>query len=240
MAGRSQHPEPIMENQTRFDLNTTIENWRQELVGQANLTAEVRHELETHLLDTVAELQRRGLNDEESFWLARRRVGQPQQLDEEFVKADPGKVWRERVFWMWMAVFLSSTLGRLTSPIMLALVPANASEATLVASMTLLLLASLIPIIIAVSLAMGKWVALFSKLTQMVGNRRHLAMAVFLCVTLSSSTQMAARAIVNSRHNIHNSTLILQGLTSTIYPLIIALLLVWLMPTQIRKTSKRA
>jgi hypothetical protein len=89
-----------MENQTRFDLNAAIENWRQELAAQSNLTMEVRRELETHLRDTVAELRQRGLNDEESFWLARRRVGQPKQLGEEFVKADPAKIWRERVFWM--------------------------------------------------------------------------------------------------------------------------------------------
>ena len=89
-----------METQTRFDLNAAIENWRQELAAQPDLTPDVRRELETHLRDTVAELQRRGLNDEESFWLARRRVGQPKQLAEEFVKANPAMVWRERVFWM--------------------------------------------------------------------------------------------------------------------------------------------
>ena len=103
-----------MENQTRFDLNAAIENWRQELAAQSNLASDDRRELETHLRDSVAEFRQRGLNDEESFWLARRRVGQPQQLGEEFVKADPAKVWRERVFWMWLAVFLSSTLGSLT------------------------------------------------------------------------------------------------------------------------------
>jgi hypothetical protein len=230
-----------MENQTRFDLNAAIENWRQELARQPNLASDDRRELETHLRDTVAELQRRGLNDEESFWLARRRVGQPQQLDEEFVKADPTKVWHERVFWMWMAVFLSSTLGRLASPIVFALTPVNTnSTVEIVTATTLILLASLIPILIAVSLAMGKWVALFSKLAQLVGNRRHLAVAAFLCVALSSPTQMAARAIFNSRHNIHNSTPpILLGLTSTIYPFIIALLLVWLLPVQKQKASKR-
>ena len=100
MAGRSQHPEQIMENQTRFDLNAAIENWRQELAAQPNLASDDRRELETHLRDAIAGFQQRGLNDEESFWLARRRVGQPQQLGEEFVKADPAKVWRERVFWM--------------------------------------------------------------------------------------------------------------------------------------------
>jgi hypothetical protein len=60
------------------------------------------------LRDTIAELQQRGLNEEESFWLARRRVGQPQQLGEEFAKADPAKVWRERVFWMAAGCFAFS------------------------------------------------------------------------------------------------------------------------------------
>ncbi len=100
MAGRSQHLEQIMENQTRFDLTAAIENWRTELAAQANLTTEVRRELETHLHDAIAGFQKRGLNEEESFWLARRRVGKPQQLGEEFVKANPEIVWRERFFWM--------------------------------------------------------------------------------------------------------------------------------------------
>jgi hypothetical protein len=89
-----------MEIKTCFDLNAAVENWRKELAGEHNLTAEVRRELETHLRDAILGLQQRGLSDEESFWLARRRVGQPQQLAEEFVKANPAAAWRERVFWM--------------------------------------------------------------------------------------------------------------------------------------------
>src|ERR1039457_4363263 len=100
MAGRSQHPVQIMENQTRFDLNAAIESWRQELAGQPNLASDDRRELETHLRDAIAGFQQRGLNDEESFWLARRRVGQPQPIGEEFAKADPTVIWRGRVFWM--------------------------------------------------------------------------------------------------------------------------------------------
>ena len=89
-----------METQTRFDLTAAIANWQQELVQQPDLTPVVRRELETHLRDTIAELQSRGLNNEESFWLARRRAGRPEQLAEEFVKADPAGIWRGRVFWM--------------------------------------------------------------------------------------------------------------------------------------------
>ena len=94
-----------MINQPRFNLNAAIENWRQELAAQIDLSPEVRRELETHVRDTIAELKRRGLNDEESFWLARRRIGQPRQLGEEFAKADPAKVWRERLFWVVIGLF---------------------------------------------------------------------------------------------------------------------------------------
>src|SRR5450432_2885134 len=105
MAGRSQLPVQIMETQTRYDLNAAIENWRAELAVQPNLTAEVRRELETHLRDAIAGFQQRGLNDEESFWLACKRVGQSQQLGEEFVKANPAAVWRERGFCVVLVLF---------------------------------------------------------------------------------------------------------------------------------------
>ena len=94
-----------MENQTGFDLNRGIEKWRHELAAQATLNVDVRRELETHLRDSVADLQSRGLDLEESFWLARRRVGTPQDLAEEFAKEDPSRVWRERLFWMILGVF---------------------------------------------------------------------------------------------------------------------------------------
>jgi hypothetical protein len=178
-----------MENQTRYDLNAAIENWRSELAVQANLTAEVRRELETHLRDAIAGFQQRGLNDEESFWLARRRVGQPQQLGEEFVKADPTKVWRERVFWMWLAVFLSSTVGSLAYSMAFALMPVNSNSTARIATQTTLyLLASLIPIIIAVSLAKGKWVAFFSKLTHWlkIGNAWRWRLFLYCPILLHS------------------------------------------------------
>ena len=104
MVESPQYPLQIMENKTRFDLNTAVESWRQELAAQPSLATDDRRELETHLRDALAELKARGLNDEESFWLARRRVGKPQKLAEEFVKADPAKVWRERFYWMAVAL----------------------------------------------------------------------------------------------------------------------------------------
>jgi len=93
-----------METQTGFDLIASIAKWRQELTAQAGLTLDDRRELETHLQDSVADLRHLGLNDEEVFWLARRRVGVPQQLSEEFVKENPARVWRERLLWIALAL----------------------------------------------------------------------------------------------------------------------------------------
>ena len=56
-----------MENQTRYDLNAAVENWRNELAAQPNLASDDRRELETHLRDTIAGFQQRGKNRAELF-----------------------------------------------------------------------------------------------------------------------------------------------------------------------------
>ena len=99
MAGRSQLPVQIMENQTRYDLNAAVENWRNELAAQPHLAPDDRRELETHLRDAIAGFQQRGLNDEESFWLAHRRVGQPEKVGAEFRKVSLTKTRWESLFW---------------------------------------------------------------------------------------------------------------------------------------------
>ena len=104
-----------MEHQARYNLDAALENWRAELAAQPNLTAEVRRELETHLRDTLAGFRQRGLSDEEAFWLARRRVGQPPESGEEFVKSYSSAVWRERAFWIlftWVATLTWMDLNR--------------------------------------------------------------------------------------------------------------------------------
>ena len=100
MAESPQHLVQIMETRSRFDLKDAIEGWRNQLAAQPGLTPDNRRELETHLQDSIATLRRSGLTEEESFWLACRRVGQPHQLAEEFAKVDPVGVWRDRLFWM--------------------------------------------------------------------------------------------------------------------------------------------
>ena len=245
MAGRSQHPVQIMENQTRFDLNAAIENWRHELAAQPNLASDDRRELETHLRDAIAGFQQRGLNDEESFWLARRRVGQPQQLGEEFVKADPAKVWRERIFWMWLAVFLSATLGTVAHSLNLALMPtgvqAHDSVTWQIVTAGIMFLSPWIPVVLAILLANGKLIPQFSKLMLLVENRRRLAIAAFVCFALPLAVRFGAVAVFYSRnHHLSNAALIAGLSASAFNGIVLGLVLVWLLPTQNQKTPKRA
>jgi hypothetical protein len=228
-----------MENQTRFDLNAAIERWRDELAAQPNLAPDVRRELETHLRDTMVELRQRGLNDEEAFWLACRRIGQPQQLGEEFRKANPAKVWRERLFWMWLALFLSATLGGVAHSLALAVMPTKTQSGSSVVFFCLEVLAILIPLALAILLAKGKLIPQFSRLLPLVENRRRLAIAAFVCVVLSSAIRFGAAAVFYSRAYPHSTGAWVGASSgSAAYALVLGLVLVWLLPAHDRKAAK--
>lgn len=89
-----------MENKESFDLNRAIAGWREGLLKNPDLIAEEARELETHLVASCEELRRLGIRAEEAFWLARRRLGCPDELATEFAKLDPGRPWRERLTWL--------------------------------------------------------------------------------------------------------------------------------------------
>src|ERR1039457_5316434 len=93
-----------MENPTTFDLNNAICRWRDGLRQSPHFREENLAELEAHLRDSVAELQGRGLPDEEAFLLATRRLGNPARLDSEFAKVNRRQVWLHRVLWMLVGI----------------------------------------------------------------------------------------------------------------------------------------
>ena len=248
MAGCSQHVEQIMENETRFNLNAAVENWRNELATQPNLASDDRHELEMHLRDAIAGFQQRGLNDEESFWLARRRVGQPQQLCEEFVKTDPAKVWRERILWICMAVFLLGILNDVIGSLIRAMLPIKVSSPLDLLSMIYeipFLSSILIPLIIVILVKFGKMIPLFSKLALLVKSRLRFAITALILIAISATISTGASAMYNARINYpadHSFLIpIWQGFYSDyIYKFIVVLLIVWLIPEQNQEPPKRA
>lgn len=60
------------------------------------MTKESIRELECHLDDSMEKLKRCGLNDEEAFLLAARRLGRVDALDAEFGKVDVQQMWTNR------------------------------------------------------------------------------------------------------------------------------------------------
>lgn len=102
-----------MADAIQFDLNTAIQQWRENLSITSRFCMENLDELEEHLRDSVASLQDRGLSAEESFWVASRRLGGPGQLSAEFGKLNPSLVWRARAFWALFGVLLYLAVANL-------------------------------------------------------------------------------------------------------------------------------
>jgi hypothetical protein len=95
-----------METPPRFDLSQAIATWREELLQRPGFTLADVQELEGHLRETLGELQEQGHDLPNAFALASQRLGKPGEIACEFFRADPGKVWRLRLWWMVLGVFV--------------------------------------------------------------------------------------------------------------------------------------
>jgi hypothetical protein len=89
-----------MENQTTFDLNRALQTWRETLAQSPAFERENLNELESHLRDSIARLQTRGLSAEEAFMVATKRIGTNHSLEKEFGKVNSRSVWLDRVLWI--------------------------------------------------------------------------------------------------------------------------------------------
>ena len=238
----ARHPLQTMEAYGRFDLADAIKTWRRELLAQPSLTPDERRETETHLRDAVAELRDRGLDAEVSFWLARGCAGPPRQIAVEYLKADPAGVWRDRVFWMALAVLL---VGIWTG---LGIMSANAvtwqvfrffhfrSWANYELKWLLFgeggyyLLAYLPPLFLAVLLAKGRAVRLASSVGRVVNSRVRL---IFFTMVATCALQIWYKTSYEHKYG-------LWDLKPHLWEVALIALVAWLMPAQYRKTPKQA
>ena len=77
-----------MENRNEFNLENNIKQWKLNLTSKNNLTKANIIELENHLLESVNDLKSKGLNEEESFIIARKRIGKIDDICLEFDKVN--------------------------------------------------------------------------------------------------------------------------------------------------------
>ena len=249
-----------MKAQTRYDLNAAIENWRSELAAQVSLTAEIRRELETHLRDAIIGFQQRGLNDEESFWLACKRVGQPPQLGEEFFKADPVKIWRERAFWIVIVVTVFQLWIKISPHLWEKIAfphwnhhdastaqPASWLQYVLLSSNGVLsyplfqMLCNILPVFcFVIFFAKGRmnWVDrafrfIFRSRIQFV----LMSLALVLVFNYYDDSVGALTTVAGNNWFFQYCT---NVLFTNLWPFTLIILITWLMPSQNRKTPKRA
>lgn len=107
-----------MEPLASFDLATSLAAWRRSLTG---LAPDDIAELESHLLDSMGELQKSGLSEEEAFLIARRRLGKPEEIDAPpSLRSRPGASMLARVAGLLLVV--AGGLGLLASAVLPILV----------------------------------------------------------------------------------------------------------------------
>lgn len=103
-----------MKEQTPFDLTDAVRRWREGLAGSVALSRENLDELEGHLRDSAAALQASGLTAEDAFLIARRRLGDRAQLEQEFGKTNLSRVWMDRCLWILAGWLLYLVIKRLS------------------------------------------------------------------------------------------------------------------------------
>lgn len=88
MDERPRNFDKIMETTSQFDLTSALQRWIEKLGQSPQVKAENLKELESHVRDSVVQLQNKGLSPEESFLVATYRVGSLDKLEPEFAKVN--------------------------------------------------------------------------------------------------------------------------------------------------------
>ena len=81
------------------DVNEAIQNWR-DAQDPRVVEGSVLAELEDHLRTEADALMALGLPGDDAVLLAAKRIGHPLPVSTELLKSDPGRIWRQRVFWL--------------------------------------------------------------------------------------------------------------------------------------------
>src|SRR5436190_135443 len=117
MDDRPHHPQQVMENTTRFDLNDAVRQWRKGLESSPAFRPENLDELEAHLRDSAVALQSGEVTPAEAFLIAARRLGGRAELEREFGKANVRDLWLDRCLWMVLGLLLYVFIYRLSVPL---------------------------------------------------------------------------------------------------------------------------
>ncbi len=78
-----------MENRPQSNLELQLVEWKAQLLNSGSFTYDNIQELESHLLDEMDTLELLNLSEKERFLVAKSRVGQIENLEQEYEKVSP-------------------------------------------------------------------------------------------------------------------------------------------------------
>ena len=93
-----------MEAPNQFQLELAIDGYLQQLQSGGNYSHDDIMELKNHLLENVVELKQKQLSAEESFMIAKKRLGKEDQLNEEYKKVSGNVFYNRDLFVMVLGV----------------------------------------------------------------------------------------------------------------------------------------
>ena len=77
-----------MERNNEFNIQEQIDHWVSKIKSEPSFTESDSEELKSHFLDSIDKLKDTGLNDEEAFWVASRRIGTTVDWEEDYSQAN--------------------------------------------------------------------------------------------------------------------------------------------------------
>lgn len=99
MDARLFNTKTIVGDKTMFDLNKAISSWRMNLSEKQTCEKSDIDEMESHLREEIDNLTASKLSQQEAFLVATHRLGDIDNLAEEFAKINTSILWRKRLFW---------------------------------------------------------------------------------------------------------------------------------------------
>jgi hypothetical protein len=106
-----------MENSNTFDLSSAVQQWRKNLALAPALDQQNLDELESHLRDSIAQLELSGLSVQEAFLIGVNRIGSNHSVETEFGKVNRKAVWLDRGLWMLIGIQVWNLTSNLSQSI---------------------------------------------------------------------------------------------------------------------------
>lgn len=183
-----------------FELNKAIKNWRNELSNEEAMTGEGVEELESHLYEQVDSLITTGLSEEEAFMVATHRIGQKEEISQEFAMINSHVIWRTRVSWIAIGIlifFVSKALVSLFGSAIMYLSAALSPHVFVYVYFTNIFFGVLFPIFIFYTMSAG-W--LDKQLEWLRGcYRTHGIFTICFFIVLIGCTQLLPKPGINVR-----------------------------------------